>query len=92
MVDVRPASLEENVKSVLTRVALGEADAGLVYATDVGAGSAAVEGVAIADEQNVPTAYPVAVLRATPSAREWVDHLLSPGGRQVLARYGFAPA
>lgn len=86
---VRPASLEENVKAVVSRVALGEADAGLVYATDVrGPG---IDAVAVPDSQNVSTAYPVATLRDTAAARAWVDHLLSPGGQEVLARYGFAP-
>ena len=86
---VRPASLEENVKAVASRVALGEADAGLVYATDVRA--AGLAAVAVPEGQNVSTPYPVALLRETPSARAWVDHLLSPGGQQVLARFGFAP-
>ena len=86
---VRPASLEENVRAVVSRVALGEADAGLVFATDVR--GAEIEAVDIPVGQNVATAYPVAVLRNSPTARAWVDHLLSPDGRQVLARYGFAP-
>jgi len=86
---VRPASLEENVKAVVSRVALGEADAGIVFATDVRA--AGIEGLTVPDGQNVSTAYPVAVLRDSAAGRAWVDHLLSDDGRQVLARFGFAP-
>ncbi|MDP8936782.1 MAG: molybdate ABC transporter substrate-binding protein [Actinomycetota bacterium] len=88
-VDLRPASFEEHVKAVVSRVSLGEADAGLAYATDVRAPG--VEGVAVDDAHNVTTAYPVAVLRDTAAARAWVDHVQSPEGRQVLARFGFAP-
>lgn len=88
-VDLRPASLEENAKAVVSRVALGEADAGLAYVTDAHAGG--VEGIAIPDAENVATAYPIAALRDTPSARAWVDHILAPEGQRVLARFGFAP-
>ncbi len=88
-VDVRPASLEENVKAVVSRVALGEADAGLVFVTDTA--DPGVEAVAIPDDGNVSTAYPVAVLHDTAMARAWIDLLLSPEGAQVLARFGFAP-
>ncbi len=88
-VEVRAASLEEHVKAVVSRVALGEADAGLAYATDVRAPG--VEGVAIPDAQNVATAYPIAVLRDSAAARAWVDHVLSPESQLVLARLGFSP-
>lgn len=88
-VDIRPASLEENVRAVVSRVALGEADAGLVFATD--APAPGVEAVAIPDERNVATAYPVVVLRDTAAAWAFVAHILSADGQQVLARFGFAP-
>jgi len=88
-VDLRPESLEENVRAVVSRVALGEADVGLVFATDVPA--AGVEAVAVPDGQNVTTAYPVAVVCDTAAARAFVDHVLSTDGQQVLARFGFAP-
>ena len=88
-VEVRPASLEENVKAVVSRVALGEADAGIVFATDGRAGG--VQAVPLPAAQNVSTAYPIAVVRPSGAARAWVDHVLSPDGQQVLARFGFAP-
>jgi molybdate transport system substrate-binding protein len=94
-VRLEPASSEENVKAVLARVTLGEADAGIVYFTDVAAAGDAVTGVAIPDEHNVVAAYPVAVATdaAHPrAARAWVEFLLGPVGREVLSGFGFAPA
>jgi molybdate transport system substrate-binding protein len=94
-VRVQPASVEENVKAVLAKVALGEADAGIVYVTDVRAGGDRVTGVEIPDSLNRVADYPVAV--TTSSARReaaaaWVDFVLGPAGRGVLARHGFQPA
>ncbi len=87
-----PASLEENVKGVVSRVTLGEADAGIVYATDVRAAASAADGVAIPDEANVVADYPVALAtRAAnpPTARAWIDLLLFAEGRRILADFGF---
>ncbi len=87
-VTVRPISLELDVKAVAAKVAAGEADAAIVYATDVGrAGS-----VAIPDDANVVATYPVAVVKATThraEAQAFVDRLLGPAGRAVLAARGF---
>ena len=88
-VEVRPASLEENARAVVSRVALGEADAGLAFATDTRAGG--VEGLALPDTQSVATAYPIVALHPSAAARAWVDHVLSTEGQQVLARFGFTP-
>jgi molybdate transport system substrate-binding protein len=91
-VSVRPVTEEVDVRAVLTRVELGEADAGLVYATDIAGAGGKVDGVAIAESQNVLARYPVAVLKA---AREpglaslFVDFLLSARGQQTLRRFGF---
>ena len=85
---VRPVSLELDVKAVASKVAFGEADAGIVYATDVAAGSA----VAIPDAANVLATYPVAVVRASTNRRAaeaFVDRLLGPPGRGALAAHGF---
>lgn len=92
-VHVRPASLEENVGAVLTKVALGEADAGIAYVTDV-VGRGDVASVAIPVDQNVLANYPVALLRdaAHPDAgRRFIELLLSARGQQILRDHGFLP-
>jgi molybdate transport system substrate-binding protein len=94
-VTAKPRSYEENVKAVVTKVTLGEADAGIVYVTDVKAAGPRAEGVDIPDAHNVVAVYPMAVLRQSGRpelARAFLDYVLSPAGQQVLARYGFLPA
>jgi molybdate transport system substrate-binding protein len=91
-VTAKPKSFEENVKAVLTKVSLGEADAGVVYVTDVRSAGGRVEGVAIPEHQNVLATYPIAALKASKNpegARTFVDFVLSDIGRRVLAGYGF---
>ena len=86
-VRVRPDSLELDVKSVARKVAAGEADAGIVYATDVPAEST----VPIPDALNVVANYPVAVVRSSPNrraAQAFVDRLLGPPGRDALTAHG----
>jgi molybdate transport system substrate-binding protein len=93
-VSVRPVSLEDDVKAVVTKVSLGEADAGIVYVTDVSAGGDKVEGVAIPTDQNVTATYPIATVKASKAqdeAQAFMDLVLSDQGRQVLERYGFRP-
>ena len=87
-VAVQPVSLELDVKAVARKVAAGEADAGIVYVTDV-AGAARID---IPDAANVVATYPVAVVRATGNragAQAFVDRLLGPAGRSALAAHGF---
>src|SRR5262245_53692497 len=87
-VPVPASSNEADVKAVVTRVAMGEADAGVVYVTDVKAGGEKVEAVTIPDEHNVIARYPIAVLKRAPNpsdARAFVAYMLSPKGRSVLA-------
>jgi molybdate transport system substrate-binding protein len=93
-VTVEPVSQEDNVKAVVTKVSLGEADAGIVYATDVTAGGDEVEGVDIPEQQNVVATYPIATVEASGNqakARAFMDLVLSAQGQQVLHRYGFLP-
>jgi molybdate transport system substrate-binding protein len=90
-VSVKPASQEADVKSVLSKVALGEADAGIVYVTDVKAAGDAVEGVAIPAVLNVVAEYPIVILKDSQNralARAFVSFVVTDG-RQALARYGF---
>ena len=87
---------EENVKAVVAKVQLGEADAGIVYLSDVTAEVAPqVARIYIPDAANVIADYPVAVLRHAPhpdAARAFVGLLLSPTGRAVLRAGGLIPA
>jgi molybdate transport system substrate-binding protein len=90
-VTVHPASLEQQVTGVLTKVALGEADAGIVYVSDV-VSSGQVDGVPIPDEQNVIAAYPVGILQAAQNkagAIHFINLLLSPEGQAILKAAGF---
>src|SRR5574341_216451 len=94
-ITVKPVSLEDDVKAVVTKVALGEADAGIVYVTDVTAGGDTVEGVTIPGDQNVPAAYPIAVVKASThqaQAQGFVDYVRGEQGQQVLKGFGFLPA
>jgi molybdate transport system substrate-binding protein len=91
-VAVTPVSEEVDVKAVLTKVELGEADAGIVYVTDVLAAGDKVVGVAIPADRNVTTTYPIAPITASSNpaaARAFVDYVLSPAGQQVLTSAGF---
>lgn len=91
-VPVTPASLEPDVRAVLTKVITDEADAGLVYRSDVAAAGSAVEGIAIPDERNVVNAYPIAVTAdAAAEAADFVDFVLGDAGQAVLAQWGFTP-
>jgi molybdate transport system substrate-binding protein len=93
-VKVAPVSLEQDVKAVAGKVGLGEADAGIVYVTDVRAAGGDVEGVDIPAGQNVPATYPIAAVKAFAdqrAARTFVDFVRSPAGQGILRHYGFAP-
>jgi molybdate transport system substrate-binding protein len=93
-VSVTPASFEENVKAVVTKVTLGEADAGIVYRTDVLAAGDGADGVSIPDDVNVVAEYPIALVgddadRAV--ANSFVDFVLGADGQAILADFGFGP-
>jgi molybdate transport system substrate-binding protein len=89
-------SLEENVKAVVAKVQLGEADAGLVYRSDVTPSvSRYVRAFEIDDPYNVIASYPIAVLKGTKNAEaaKWfVDRVSSAPGQQTLQRHGLLPA
>lgn len=95
-VDLAPVSREENVKAVLTRVELGEVDAGLVYETDAMAAGAAVERLPLPPGAAVLSTSSLAAVtteaEATDLARRWMALLRSPAGRQALEAHGFGPA
>ncbi|MFN8446834.1 MAG: molybdate ABC transporter substrate-binding protein [Caldilineaceae bacterium] len=86
-------SYEENVKAVLTKVVLGEADAGIVYSSDVTVdASEKVTRIDIPDALNTLASYPIAVVSnsAHPDeAQKFVDYVFSPDGQTVLVKYGF---
>ena len=86
-------SFENSVKGVLTKVVLGEADAGIVYTTDItGDAVSQVGQIEIPDALNVIAVYPIAVLKDSPNqemAKAFVDLVLSPQGQSLLAKYGF---
>jgi molybdate transport system substrate-binding protein len=91
-VDVEPRSFEANVNAVVAKVVLGEADAGIVYRTDVLAAGDRADGVVVPDEINVMAQYPIAVTanaRNPAAAREFVDFVLGGAGQEILATYGF---
>lgn len=91
-VTVTPASEEQNVTAVLSKVRSGEADAGLVYRTDVTAAGDAVEGVEIANAGDAVNIYPLTALRDATNpdaAAAFVEFVLSSDGRQVLESFGF---
>jgi molybdate transport system substrate-binding protein len=87
-----PDTLEEDVRAVLTKIELGEADAGLVYLTDVVAAAGSVEGIVVPEAADVVSRYPIAVMSAAPNpegARAWAAFVLSADGRAALAAAGF---
>jgi molybdate transport system substrate-binding protein len=91
-ITVNPKSLELDVKSELQKVASGEADAGIVYVTDVTAAGTTVAGVPIPDDQNVIATYPIAVVKASThlkAARAFVDEIVSGAGHKALLARGF---
>lgn len=86
-------SYETNVRSVLTKVALGEADAGIVYSSDLsGIDAGKVYSIHIPDALNQIAQYPIASLAKSPNAalaHEFVEAVLSAQGKKVLHHYGF---
>jgi molybdate transport system substrate-binding protein len=91
-VSVTPSSLEPDVKGIVTKITTGEADAGIVYATDVVAAGDRASGVVIPMKQNVMASYPIAKLKRANSnliAGAWVDFIKGAEGQAILTRFGF---
>lgn len=87
-----PATLDPDVKSVLSRVTANEVDAGIVYATDARAAADAVTTIPIPADTNVTTDYVVTVVAGAPQpdlAKEFVALVTGPDGQSVLAKLGF---
>jgi molybdate transport system substrate-binding protein len=88
-------SEEENVKAVAAKVQLGEADAGIVYRSDVSPAIARFVRVFELPEGAGPVAsYPIALVRGGPepeAARAFVELVLSPEGQRILERHGLMP-
>jgi len=91
-ITVKPVTQEQDVKSVLTKVGLGEADAGIVYVTDVKAAGSQVDGVTIPDNLNTTAEYPIVELKTTQSdtaAKAFIDYVVGIEGQKTLASFGF---
>ncbi len=91
-VDLRPVSEEQSVTDVLNKVISGEADAGLVYVTDVRSAGDAVRGVELPESSQVVNTYPIATVADSPQAglaQKFVDLVTDPTGQAVLADAGF---
>jgi molybdate transport system substrate-binding protein len=93
-VTVKPVSEETNVGGVVTKVTLGEVDAGIVYVTDVKANEGKAAGVPIPADQNDITDYPIVQVKGAPNAsaaKAFISYVLGPDGQQVLTSFGFMP-
>lgn len=94
VVSANVVSFEDNVRSVLTKIVLGEGDAGIVYTTDAALEAANLQQIVIPDELNTIASYPIAPLNDSPNAalaEAFIAYLLSAEGQQLLAQYGFIP-
>ena len=89
---IDPVSEESSVTDVLGKVRSGEADAGLVYLTDVRAAGDAVEGIEFDESAEAVNTYPIAALtdaEASAAAGAFVSFITGPAGRDVLSAAGF---
>ena len=91
-ITIKPVSEEQSVTDVLGKVISGEADAGLVYATDVLGAGAKVHGVPFPESAGVVNTYPIASLRGADDetlAAYFTDYVTGPQGQSVLSTFGF---
>jgi molybdate transport system substrate-binding protein len=93
-VTLRPVSEEADVKSTMGKVTSGDADAGLVYVTDVSSAKGTVQGVDFPEADQASTDYPITVLEDAPQAQlaqQFVDLVTGEAGQQALKTAGFGP-
>ncbi|PCG85986.1 molybdate ABC transporter substrate-binding protein [Streptomyces sp. WZ.A104] len=91
-IKVKPVSQEPSVRAVLSKVELGEADAGLVYRTDAATATGKVDAIDIPDAENAVASYPAAMLKAsehTEAAAAFVAWLTTPAAQKILRSAGF---
>ena len=91
-VALTPKSLEDKVKGVVTKVTAGEADAGIVFVTDVKAAGDKAAGVEIPAASNVISKYPIVVTKEATNAataKAFIDFVASADGQSILAKFGF---
>jgi molybdate transport system substrate-binding protein len=92
-VDILPVSEESSVTDVLNKVTSGEADAGMVYVTDVKSAGDKVKGVTFEESSEAVNTYPIATIAASKDkelAKQFVEMVSGPDGQQILAAAGFA--
>jgi molybdate transport system substrate-binding protein len=86
-------SQEPNVNNIVTKVALGEADVGFVYQSDVPLKQKdQVDKIIILDRYNVVAQYPIGILKQSKDpvlAQDFINYVNSPAGQAVLQKYGF---
>jgi molybdate transport system substrate-binding protein len=93
-VQANVVSEETDVEAVLTKVKLGEADAGFVYVTDASAAGSAVKDVTLPDSAQAVATYPVAVVKSSSNAtmaEAFMDYVLGPAAQDELQSAGFGP-
>ncbi len=87
-------SQENNVKAILSKIVLGEGDAGVVYTTDAASAGDQVKTIDVPDRYNVIALYPIATVKGAVNpalAAKWIAFVLSPQAQAILAKYGFIP-
>jgi molybdate transport system substrate-binding protein len=91
-ITAKPKSLEVDVKSVLTKVTSGEADAGFVYASDAVAAGKSVTPLSVPGSEQLRNSYPIAIVKKSQHqslAQQWIDLVQSGTGQDALKHAGF---
>jgi molybdate transport system substrate-binding protein len=92
--DLNIVSREQDVKSVLSKVELGEADAGFVYVTDARSAGDKVRQIRLPAAAEATATYPIGIVSATTetqAAQQWIDLVTGPDGQKVLHDLAFGP-